>query len=545
MIQNKQLNILRTAMRQEIARSMGGLKAKGHPKPYYISYLMRDIDSLFISACYGSICQDREERRRNCYADVRVGNYSFDQTTQGGLSDSGEESESTELSDMPLEGGEDAIRFCLWRLTDSRYREAVRDYHMRKSRDISFLDQNRRLPSFIPQKPAKSETRLTRFNIDMDGMRDYLRKASLLFKDYPEIKNSSVEFAASLKTKIFISSEGVERVWQQPLFSLTGIMWMHTKRSDLDESLAINVGDFSELPSLAEFKKILKARINDLYKVEAGESIASYSGPVLLAPKPAGLFIHEVLGHRLEGSRLLADDEGKTFKDKVGCRIMHEGLTIVDDPTMENFGGATLFGHYPFDDEGTAAHRVTLIEKGVLRQFLTTRSPIDKKMTASNGHARNQGCERPISRMGNLIVEASGGFSFAELKKKMIEEIKRSKLPYGIILYDVEGGETGTEAYNFQAFLGQITKAAKIFPSGKEVFVKGVDFVGTPLVSLSHIIAFGNEPELDNGFCGAESGTIPVSTISPALLLSSLELQAKDSSVITQHALPLPWHDKK
>ena len=530
-------------MKKELARSKARLKAPGHPKPYFISYLLRDSETVIMTACYGAICQDRREHRRNCFTDVRVGTYGYDNSLMGGLNLPPEESESRDLIDMPIEDNEDALRFGLWRLTDACYREAVRDYHIRKSRDVSFLDQNKRMASFLQQKPGRNLTGPLAAKLDLNGMRSYLRKASAWFKEYPEIKNSSVEFTAALRTKIFLSSEGVERVWHQPVISLSSYMWLHNRKSDLDVCVAINTASLDELPSLAAYRKIIRARVAELYATEGGQTITSYSGPVLLAPRPAGLFLHEVVGHRLEGSRLLSDDEGKTFKDKVGVKIMHEGLTILDDPGIRQFAGQSLIGHYPFDDEGVAAGRAVLVEDGVLKGFLTTRSPIRKGVSAINGHARNQSDERPISRMANFIVESKGGQSFAELKRLLIREIKKAKLPFGIVLYEVEGGETGTEAYNFQAFLGQITRAAKIFPDGRETPIKGVDFVGTPLSSLSHIIAVGDEREVDNGFCGAESGTVPVSTVSPALLLSSLELQAKESSVITPYALPLPWHD--
>ena len=531
-------------MKKELARSSKRLRAPGHPKPYFISYLLRDSETILMVACYGAMCQDRREHRRNCFADVRVGTYAYDNSLMGGLSIPPEESESRDLIDMPIEDDEDALRFGLWRLTDACYREAVRDYHIRKSRDVSYLDQNKRMPSFLPQHSGRHHASPLDMSLDLDKMRTYLRKSSAWLKEFPEIKNSSVEFTAALRTKIFVSSEGVERVWHQPVLSLSAYMWLHTKKTDLDVCVAINTASLDELPSLAAFRKIIRCKVDELYASEAGDTITSYSGPVLLAPRPAGLFLHEVVGHRLEGSRLLSDDEGKTFKDKVGVKIMHEGLTIADDPRITHHDGVSLIGHYPCDDEGIPAQRALLVEDGVLKGFLTTRSPIRKGMTQSNGHARNQSDERPISRMGNLMVTSKEGQSFAQLKRLLIAEIKKQKLSFGIVLYEVEGGETGTEAYNFQAFLGQITKAAKLYPDGREKPIKGVDFVGTPLASLSHIVAVGDTLEVDNGFCGAESGTVPVSTISPALLLSSLELQAKESSVITPYALPLPWHDK-
>lgn len=269
--------------------------------------------------------------------------------------------------------------------------------------------------------------------------------------------------------------------------------------------------------------------------------MSSYNGPVLLAAKPAGLFLHEVVGHRLEASRLLSDREGRTFKDLIGQKIMHSDLSIIDDPSQTEFAGLSLAGSYDFDDEGVAPQKVVLVDRGKLKNFLTTRMPIRKSRHRSNGHARNHQYERPISRMGNLIIKSHSQLTWSDLKERLIEEVMRRDLPFGIILLEVQGGETETEAYDFQAFLGEITFALKVYPDGSEVPVRGVDFVGTPLSSLSNILAVGCDYELDNAYCGAESGTVSVATVSPPMLLSNLELQVKDPSKVTQYALSLPW----
>ena len=376
-------------------------------------------------------------------------------------------------------------------------------------------------------------------------MRKFVKEASKVFKKYDFIKNSYCEYHASLQTKIFVSSEGVVRVWQEPLFSLHAYMWAHTKKTNQDLTLAFDTPNFEELPTLSEFKKQIENKVAELSLLEKADDMTSYAGPVLLAPIAAGLFIHEVLGHRLEGSRLLSDLEGRTFKDKVNKKIMHEDISIYDDPTMKKYNGESLAGSYPFDDEGVVSKKVTLVEDGTLKGFLTTRSPIKKLGHESNGHARNQGYERPISRMANLIIESSSSNTWEDLKLQLIEEVKAKKLPFGIILLAVEGGETDTEVYDFQAFKGEITLAVKIFPNGREKYVRGVDFVGTPLSSLMNIKAVGSDHKLDNSYCGAESGSIPVATVSPAILLSNLELQIKDPAKATQYSLPLPWHDKR
>ena len=539
------VNKVTQALKKELGRSMKELKAPGHPRPYYISYLFRDSQTIEIWARYGAICNDKKENKRNCYTDVRVGSYGYDHVTKGGLSDNSTESESYELLELPVEDSEDAIRFCLWRLTDAKYREAVSQFHGRKSRDVSYLDQNKALPSFQKVKGDKLASPVKNLKIDTDHYKNLVKKASEVFKAYPEIKSSFCEFNSEVVTKIYVNSEGCEKVWQQCIFSLSAYMWYHSKKVNQDYTHVVHTADLNELPDLRTFKKQIVEKIESLYALEKSHEMTSFAGPVLLAPKPAGLFIHEVVGHRLEGNRLLSENEGRTFKDRVGQKIMHGDLSIYDDPSKKSFNKQSLVGHFPFDDEGVPSQKSLLVERGVLKDFLTTRSPIKKTKHGSNGHARNHYHERPISRMGSLFIESHDGKSWEEMKALLIAEIKAKKLPYGFILQEVEGGETETEAYDFQAFLGEITTAFKVYPNGKEVPVRGVDFVGTPLSSLANIMAVGNSYHVDNGFCGAESGTIPVSTVSPALLLSNLELQLKSPAKVTQYALPLPWFEKK
>lgn len=536
---------VKKALKKELERSKEQLKAPGHPRPYYISYLFRHQNTAEVWARYGALCNEKKETKRSCYADVRVGSYSYDNVTKGGLSDNSTEAESYELVDMPLEDHEDALRFGLWRLTDAKYREAVAQYHGRKSRDVSYLDQNKAIPSFEKHSPETKSPSIKSQNYDLEAYKLLVKEASKVLKKFPEIKSSFCEFLVDSVTKVFVSTEGVERVWQQQSFTLSAYMWYHSKKVNQDYNLVIQTSDLNELPDLKEFKSQILEKVELLYQLEKSQEMTSFAGPVLLAPKPAGLFIHEVLGHRLEGNRLLSENEGRTFKDRLGQQIMHSGLSIYDDPQMKKYAGQSLVGSYAFDDEGTPAERVNLVEKGVLKGFLTSRNPLKKTKHRSNGHARNLYHERPISRMANLVIESHQGKSWSRLKELLIKEIKARKLPYGFILLEVEGGETETEAYDFQAFLGQITHALKVYPSGREVLVRGVDFVGTPLSSLAGIVDVGDEYHVDNSYCGAESGTIPVSTVSPAILLSNLELQLKNPAKVTQYALPLPWFEKK
>jgi TldD protein len=547
-MKKKEWESITAAMEAELARAQKGLRAPEHPRPYFLSYLVRSSEYFNVWGRYGTIWQERQGTRRSCYADVRVGSHSYDQIAHGGLQDNSTDSESFDMTELPIDVDIDGVRFALWRLTDARFREAVADYYARKSRDLSFVDQNRDVPSFTRSRAALSHLPLKVFKADRARAHRFVKGLSRVFKSFSEIKNSYVEWKERLQTKIFMSTEGVGRTWQEPLIELSIYFWfLGSTHEDQGQTLVYYGRTPEELPSPARIERDIRARIELAYALDRAVKINSYAGPVLLSGKASGLFLHEAVGHRLEASRFLSDDEGRAFMDKVGKKVTHQALSIRDDPTLLDWEGQPLIGAYPFDDEGVSASNALLIDRGVVSGFLSTRSPFNagKKRHRSNGHARSEGFQRPMSRMANLVVTGEDGLPWKQMKQALIEEVTKRGLEFGIVLYGVEGGETGTDAYDFQAFLGEITQAARIFPDGREELVKGVDFVGTPLSTLNQILAVGSDHHVDNGYCGAESGMLPVSTVSPPLLLANLELQSKSPAKVTQYILPLPWETRK
>ena len=298
--------------------------------------------------------------------------------------------------------------------------------------------------------------------------------------------------------------------------------------------------DPAALPSEKDLHRLLRERMALLKRLMQTRPLNSYSGPVLLSPQAAGLFFHEVIGHRLEGSRLLSPDDGSTFRDLRGRQIAPSFIDIIDDPTPRKFADRTLTGHFAYDDEGNPSRRVVLVEKGILRSFLTSASPIPGQKSI-NGHARAEEHERPISRMGNLFIQNRNPVPEDQLREIFLEEIRRQNKPFGIYVKECLGGETETSSYDFQAFKGEILRASRVYPDGQEEDIYGVDFVGTPLSSLENIMAMGGQCEVDNSYCGAESGMIPVSTIAPAALMQTMELQGKERGKLTQYSMPLPY----
>ncbi|RMG45115.1 MAG: TldD/PmbA family protein [Candidatus Dadabacteria bacterium] len=529
-------------LKKDLRRAMK-MKVPGFPRPYYCAYTLRDIHWFNTWASSGSTYRRRSDQTRNVYCDLRVGSYRNDQVMDGGLLDNDEELESVSHVSVPIDDKcYDGLRIAIWKLTEAKFREALTDYNSKQSMRVSTVDKTRKYPSFVRVKPRVFKT-FPRFHyVDEDKWVRFCKRISKWLSELPDVGGNWVEFDASQQTKIFVNTEGSVIVQHFKVFSLmAGVRNLTSEGAQIEQEYVLNCSDPRELPTMRELKEILEKKYERMCELVKAKKMHAYSGPVLLYPKPAGLLLHEALGHRLEGSRLLSSGEGQTFKGQIGKKVVKAPLTVRDDPTLKKFQGIKCIGAYDFDDEGTPAMNTLLIENGVLVGFLNTRQALSARGHVPNGHARNKKFQRPISRMAVTIFEGGeDALSMEEMKALLIQEIRRQKKPFGLIVYETSGGETETTAYDFQGFYGEISYATKVYPDGREVPIRGVDFVGTPLQALNNIVAIGKDQEIDNGYCGAESGFIPITTISPALLLSNLELQAKDEELVTQYILPRP-----
>src|SRR5260221_319338 len=126
------------------------------------------------------------------------------------------------------------------------------------------------------------------------------------------------------------------------------------------------------------------AALKELRKAPVGEAS---DGTAWLSGRAAAVFFHEVLGHRMEGHRQRDEEEGQTFTKKVGQEVLPKFLSVVDDPTVGEIGGMKLAGAYEFDNEGTPAQKVVVIQDGVLKNFLTSRMPIKGFEKSENSSA--------------------------------------------------------------------------------------------------------------------------------------------------------------
>jgi predicted Zn-dependent protease len=294
------------------------------------------------------------------------------------------------------------------------------------------------------------------------------------------------------------------------------------------------------LPQEAEIAAKVAKMATDLQALRAAPVAEPFSGPALLSGRAAAVFFHEVLGHRLEGHRQRGEQEGQTFTKKVGQAVLPTFLSVADDPTLRTFNHTDLGGWYQFDDEGVPASRVEVIKDGVLKNFLLSRMPV-KNFLQSNGHGRSQASLMATGRQGNLIVTSSNSVKDSELRQKLIDEVKKQGKPYGLYFEDIQGGFTLTQRALPQTFQVLPVMVWRVYPDGRpDELVRGVDIVGTPLTAISSIILTGDKTDIFNGICGAESGSVPVSAIAPAMLFSDIEVQKRAHSLNRPPILPPP-----
>ncbi|GAB3013316.1 hypothetical protein GCM10027051_15580 [Niabella terrae] len=356
-----------------------------------------------------------------------------------------------------------------------------------------------------------------------------------------DLLNAGMYFEFRVTRKYFVDTEG-----SQIIENGTGAWQMLYGSSKADDGMELHLyrSYFAYLPaglpstnSLLEDAREMSAGLSALRKAPLAEP---FVGPAILSGRAAGFFFHEIFGHRLEGKRMKNEQDGQTFKTRLGTEVLPEFLSISMDPTVREVAGTTVNGFYQFDDEGVSARRVDVVENGVLKNFLMTRTPING-VSGSNGHARTAPGGVPESRQSNLIVTGDSDKSFEELRQLLRETCKKQRKAYGYLFQDVQGGFTSVGRTTPNAFNVIPTEVYKIYADGRpDQLVRGVDLIGTPLSMFMRIMACSNQTETFNGMCGSGSGWVPVSASAPAIFVDVMETQKKNKSSERRPVLPRP-----
>ncbi len=539
-VQAKRSPVL-AALQAELERSLKTLGTLD-PPAYFIGYTVTDTQRVNVSGSNGALLNSDEGRNRWLEVSLRAGSYTLDNSHKVGER---QMQGGGPGAPVPLDDDADVLRRAIWLETDKQYRVASQALiKIKTGKEVKVETAEGRAPDFSREQPHTYIGVPATIAVDRKPWEEKVRAYTKSFRSSTAIINSIVTFTAQAQNAYQVTSEGTQLQFGQIRYRLElFIQGKAPDGMDIDRYYNfdwVNPADAPDDKAVYAAEATMSKELEGLVAAPINDPTV---GPALLTGRAAAVFFHEVFGHRAEGHRQKDVTEGQTFSKKVGEQILPDFLSITDDTTIKKLAGQDLLGYYQFDDEGVPAQRVSLVEHGVLKNFEMSRSPL-VGFPRSNGHGRRQLGATPVSRQGNLIVQSSKTVTNAQLRAKLIELVKAQGKSYGLLIDDIAGGFTFTGRGQPQAFQVLPLVVYKVFADGRpDELVRGVDIVGTPLAALTKIVATGDTPEVFNGYCGAESGSVPVAAASPAILTSELEVQKKESSTDRPPILPPPAHD--
>lgn len=536
--------VIMKALKSEMKRTMEGLKSQTNP-PYFLSYAVTETKTVRMTASFGKLKSEESINSRVLDIDIRVGNYILDNThtLRGSRFEFGSGGRGVEL---PFSENEQAISSIIWAATDKLYKKAVERYGKVLTNKAVKVKEEDSSADFSVQKPEVFIEEAATFTLDTNAWREKVKSLSALFLADPKIYTGDVYFQADIITKYFVNSEGTQLQQSEPNVRMFASA---STKSDDGMTLPLFSSYFAfapeGLPQSENVQKDILSMISTLGKLREAPLAETYSGPAILSGPAAGVFFHEIFGHRVEGHRQKDPNSSQTFKSFLQKKILPDFIDVVFDPGMKSLQGQDIVGYYKYDDEGVKAQKVVAVKNGLFQNFLMSRSPIEN-FAVSNGHGRRQAGLRPVSRQSNLLVNASETVSFDSLRTLLRQECKRQNKEYGLYFVEISGGFTFTARTIPNAFNVQPLVVYKIYQDGRpDELVRGVDLIGTPLTTFNNIIAASNSIGIFNGVCGAESGGVPVSASSPDLFVKTIEVQKKQKSQAKPPLLDSPLTNPK
>lgn len=530
------------AMDAELARSTT-LALPGQKAPYFVSYWTVDYDQHDVTATLGKLVTSDHDRGRRVAVEVRVGDRSFDNSNfvdpQGGGDAVSSDSADSSLWSAPIHDGR-ALRRVLWLATDAAYKDAVSTYEAKNAArqnevaagdDAASFSAPHRTELVAPADPGLSD----------DASREhYAERVSAVFREYPPIQDSEVSVSVSSNRLYFVSSEGSRIAIPSSNSDVT-----ITCRTQAPDGMALALSTTLANPSSIprnESDAVAAARrmADDLVRLRDAPVIQDYSGPVLFEGVAAPQIVHELLAESLSGTPAPKGAEWSEgpLARKLGKRILPPSFDVVDDPTSARLGNQPLLGHYLVDDEGVPAQKVSLVEHGRLRALLMSRSP-RKTIADSNGHGRSGLSGWARGKIGNLIVQSSGGLGRTALVARLLRAVRDDGGTYGLIIRELQARPSSTSG---QAPPDPLL-VYEVGLDGRERLVRGGRFGQMSVRVLREILASGTEPSIHDTAEPSPSGLMTTaSVVAPALLFEDIEVKRrnepnKTAPIVTRPAL--------
>ncbi len=552
------------AMRDELqhARALDSVNLE---KPYFISYTLEDAEIFGAVASLGGLLGSTETRFRAPHIQVRVGDYQFDNTNYVG---SGVGSGSRyDIERFPIENPYAVLRRYLWLATDQTYKAAVESL-ARKSAALKNMSTPESIPDFARAAPVHVKEDIPSGKLDRAAWLALVRSVSAVFAEFPQVLSSNVELQAVKNVRYLENSEGTEvRTAEDVLSVRVRAIGQASDGMHVRDALAIHSLDFARGLNEAELGREVRQVAENVVASSRAPLGDTYNGPIVFEGAAAAQLFAQLLGRNLALTRRPVTEPGRPssfptseLEGRKEARILPDWMDVVDDPAQKEWRGHRLFGTYRVDLEGVVAQPLTIVDKGILKNFLLTRQPV-KGFTASNGRARLPGSfGASTAGISNLFVRAEKGVPVSDLKKQLIEICKARNQPYGMIVrkLDFPSSAAIDELRRLMAANARDGSGShpfslpvlmyKVYPDGSEELIRGVRFRDINVRSLRDILAAGNDTNifdyLDNGaplaVMGAGTYAAETSVIAPSVLVDDLEVRKLDDELPKLPVVPSP-----
>jgi hypothetical protein len=549
-------DVLVRAMRDELSRSMKDLRLAQLDRPYFIAYHVREEQEASVSATRGSLLNKNENRSRTLSIELRVGDYAFDNTNFISMPEFAFTRSRSffGFNELPLDDNYLEMRRRIWLGTDADYKQAL-EVLAGKRAALQNRTRTDDLPDFSKEDPTQTIDVTPTLKFDLFGAEQLVREFSRILSTMPDLYASTVTLSASDSRTLYLNSEGTSYEKTNPLITLSAnASTQATDGMPLGDSVNFYARSLASLPAHEEIVTKIRDLGAHLESLRKAPLLDRYNGPVLFESRAAAEVFSEefaaaVVGQRKPVSGIpemaavfehLSEGGSGSFANKLGARVLPEFLSLVDNPTISNYGNETLFGGYKVDDEGVRAHETHVVENGVLKTLLTARTPVEG-VARSSGNNRGSG-----PAPSNLILMAANGRGEAELRKEFLDLVNKRGLKYGMVVREI-GSSAATMEEQAMAMVSamsgrgeksrSVLLAYKVYLDGREELLRGASISGMSLESFKNIVAASKlgavystleMPRINfallSRFAAGETSTPIMSCVAPSLLFDDLTL---------------------
>lgn len=569
------------AMRDEMARSKSRLELKipgidAPQRPYYLEYRLLDLDVREVVAQFGALVTSTRTRNRFMDVSARVGSYKLDSSNF--VSDDAFRGFIGPTGSVGIDRDYDSLRQDLWIATDQAFKEAVETYS-RKQAYLSSLARQSDIDDFSKAAPLQLIEPLTAPDWSNRNWEQEARDASAALRAFPQIHESRVTYYLVYATEYLLTSEGTElRINRNYAAIESGMNTLADDGMQVNNLYEAYAQKPADLPSVDAVRKALNVAGSELMALRAAPPAQDYNGPVLFEARAAAPLLAQIFTPAINGARppvsftpvmeqLLTGLGGKSdWVGRMGARVLPETVSLIDDPTAKEFHGTPVLGGYAVDDEGVRSEKVTIVEKGAVKELLMSRRP-GPDSDQSNGHGRSAFLNDAKPTMSNLIFKSTDTQAPAELKKKFLDECRAEKLPYCLVVREMDNPYISLlhqddmselfASYGGGAGTGDRLPLIvyKIYPEdGREEMIRGARIIGLNTRMLRNLGGIGNDDFVYNymqsqvsGFAGTALGAfgsaqngLPASMIAPSLLFDDLEVRGARGEPKRLPLLPAP-----